>query len=187
MRIVGGRRRGLRLAAPSGGDVRPTTDRVREALFNILAHGVEAGPDGPCPAGLRVLDAFAGTGALGLEAWSRGAAEVTFIENAREAADLLRRNVAAAGAESDCDLLLRDAAKPGPAPRTFDLVLMDPPYRAGLAAPALEALRDGGWIAAGALTVVETDGRDGFEPPDGFAATDERRYGRTRLTVLSLT
>lgn len=183
MRIIGGRLRGLGLAPVGKGDparaLRPTPDRVRESLFNLLAHG---GFGDPVP-GAAVLDVFAGTGALGLEALSRGAAGVTFIEDGRAALALLAANIGRARAEAETRVLRRDATRPGPAegaPAT--LVFLDPPYGRGLGAKALAALREGGWIAPGALVVWEENAAQ--EPPGGFRRLDARRYGDTVLTLL---
>ena len=187
MRIVAGSLRGRRIAAPAGRAVRPTADRVREALFNLLAHNDWGAEGEPPPKGARVVDAFAGSGALGLEALSRGAAHVTFIENDDLALDVLRRNLTALGMTQATTLLRHDAARPGRAPTPCALAFLDPPYRSGLAAPALEALAGGGWLCGGALCVVELSAREPFDPPAGFAALDERRYGATRIAFLRWT
>lgn len=182
MRIVGGSLRGLKLAEVEGGGIRPTSDRTREALFNILAHNAEFATDaGPAPAGIDVLDVFAGTGALGLEALSRGAASVAFIENAPAARKVLEANIARARGAMAARVLNADATDPGRARGDFDLVLMDPPYGKGLAEQALAALGRGGWLADGALIVMETDRRDSLDLPDGFELLEERTYGRARL------
>src|SRR5499433_3621347 len=139
MRIVGGKHRGRRLLAPPGETVRPTSDRAREALFNILSHGNLAA-DGIPFAQKAVLDAFAGTGALGLEALSRGAAEAVFIEQDREALAVLRRNVASLGESAHAEIVPGDATRPPRARVACAVVFIDPPYRSGLSAPALEAL-----------------------------------------------
>ncbi len=172
IRIVGGIWRGRRLAAPVGRSVRPTGERVREAAFNRLLH---AG-FGPPLRGAAFLDVFAGTGAVGLEALSRGAARAGFIERDPAALDLLRRNVGVAGA-----VHARDAVCPGPAPASYDIAWLDPPWGSGLAAPALAALGREGWLRAGALAVVET-GRE--EKPDLPGVIDRRQYGRTALAFL---
>ncbi len=152
MRIVGGRLRGRALAAPRTRDIRPTSDRLRESLFNILAHAY----DDPST-GARVLDLFAGTGALGLEAMSRGAAFALFVDDGAEARALIRENVATLGLGGATKIFRRDATKLGAAHpiEPFSLVFLDPPYGRGLAAPALIAARAGGWLAPGALIVVE--------------------------------
>lgn len=182
MRIVAGRYKGLTLQAGTGGDIRPTSDRAREALFNLLAHGQEwRSAAGAAPAGLAALDVFAGTGALGLEALSRGAGFSAFIENDPAALGILRTNVGRMQAEHETRIVRADALKPGRASQAFDLILLDPPYRMELAPPALVALARNGWIAADAIVVVETDAVEAFAWPDGFAARDDRRYGRARL------
>ncbi|UWQ21636.1 16S rRNA (guanine(966)-N(2))-methyltransferase RsmD [Jannaschia sp. W003] len=179
MRIVGGRWRGRRLASVGVGDaaahLRPTTDRVRESIFNLLAHGAH----GMALEGARVLDAFAGTGALGLEALSRGAAEATFVENGRKALAILRENVALL--EAPARIVARDARRPGPG-TAHDVVFLDPPYGRSLGAPALEALAREGWIAPGALAVWE----EGETPraPEGWTLLDARRWGDTAVALL---
>ncbi len=183
MRIVGGAWRGTALTSLGAGDaraaLRPTTDKTRESLFNLLLHG-------PYPAfdGVHVLDLFAGTGALGLEALSRGAATATFVDKGATAAGLIRRNITATGAAGRATLIRRDATRLGAngAPPAA-LVLLDPPYGSGLGAPALIAARQGGWIADGA-TVVWEDAAPAA-PPAGFALLDRRRYGGTHLNFLS--
>jgi 16S rRNA (guanine966-N2)-methyltransferase len=181
MRIVGGRHRGRRLWAPPGEAVRPTSDRAREALFDILSHGRFAASGLPF-AGKTVLDAFAGTGALGLEALSRGAARAVFIDNGAAALAALRRNVAALGESERAHILPGDATRPPRAGEACALVFIDPPYRSGLAGPALAALDTAGWLAPAALVVVETAARERTPPPEGFMLVDERVYGAARLT-----
>lgn len=186
MRVVAGRFRGRPLTAPEGLAVRPTADRTREALFNILTQGRIA-QSGPALAGSHVLDAFAGSGALGLEALSRGAAHVSFIESHSAAIAALRRNVAMLDVESSCSVLAADVLHPPPPPATAgpcSLVLMDPPYNQGLAAPAMRALDRAGWIAPDALISVELMSGEGFEVPEGCDLLDERRYGKARLLFL---
>jgi 16S rRNA (guanine966-N2)-methyltransferase len=183
MRVVGGRHRGRRLIAPSGDAVRPTSDRAREALFNILSHGDFAAAGLPF-AGENVLDAFAGTGALGIEALSRGAARAAFIETDRAALATLRRNLAAVDEEDAADIVAGDATRPPRAPYAAALALLDPPYRSGLGAPALAALAQMGWLAPRALAVVELAAKEPFSPPAGFMMIDERVYGAARLIFL---
>jgi 16S rRNA (guanine966-N2)-methyltransferase len=183
MRIVAGRHRGRRLLAPPGETVRPTSDRAREALFNILSHGRLAAEGIPF-AGAAVLDAFAGTGALGLEALSRGAAEVLFLEQDPEALATLRRNIAALGEDAHARIIAGDATRPPRAPAACTLVLLDPPYRSGVAAMALTALEAAGWLAPDALVVVELAAREELTPPGGFILLDERVYGAARLVFL---
>jgi 16S rRNA (guanine966-N2)-methyltransferase len=183
MRIVAGRHRGRRLLAPPGEKVRPTSDRAREALFNILLHGQLAAEGIPFT-GAAVLDAFAGTGALGLEALSRGAAEAAFIEQDPEALATLRRNIAALGEDGRAQIVSGDATRPPRAPSAYTLVFLDPPYRSGLAAAALTALDATGWLAPDALAVVELAAREHLGPPAGFSLLDERVYGAARLLFL---
>lgn len=182
MRIVAGTWRGRRLEAPAGRDVRPTADRTREAVFSRLAHGWD--PDDFALEGARVLDAFAGTGALGLEALSRGAGHATFLESARESLAVLERNVAALKAGALVSVVRGDATRPPAAPAPCSLVLMDPPYAEALEAPALTALAAAGWIAPGAVIVVEMPHDRSLAPPPPFAAEDERRYGKARVVYL---
>src|SRR5262245_62031770 len=170
MRIVAGKHRGRRTAAPEGHDVRPTSDRAREALFNILEHG-RFTADGTSPlVGARVLDVFAGSGALGLEALSRGAAHVTCIETSATARSALRANVKALGESARVTVLQGDATKPPAATEPCGLVLMDPPYRSGLAGPALAALAERGWLADGAICVAEISAAETLAVSAGFAA-----------------
>jgi len=184
MRIVGGKWRGRRLDAPNDRAVRPTRDRVREALFNILEHR-HFGDDGRSVIiDARVLDGFAGTGALGLEALSRGARHVTFMDDAPDAVRVIRRNVAALDAGAETDVLQADCLTPPPTKRGCTLVFLDPPYRTELAEPALVALARRGWIAPGAVCCAELDARDSLAGPDGFELIDDRRYGATRVVIL---
>jgi 16S rRNA (guanine966-N2)-methyltransferase len=183
MRIVGGTLRRRPLQAPEGTDVRPTSDRARESLFNILAHR----PERPL-AGARVLDVFAGSGALGLEALSRGAAHCTFLETLPAALAAIRANVGKLGLAGQATVLRADALRPGPAPGgamlPATLVFLDPPYRSGLVAPSLQSLQQEGWLADAALVSVEIGGTEDLDPPDGFGVLDERRYGAAKLVLL---
>jgi 16S rRNA (guanine966-N2)-methyltransferase len=158
VRVIGGRWRGMNLAALGAGDpgaaLRPTTDRVRESLFNLLAHGPYGDP--PPPEGRRVLDLFAGTGALGIEALSRGAATASFVDQGAKALALLRRNLERLGAAEDARIISRDTTRLGRNPGApFDLVFLDPPYGRGLGERALVSAMAGGWVAPGALVVWE--------------------------------
>ena len=182
MRIVGGKHRGRSLAAPGGRDTRPTTDRTRQAIFNILAHADWA----PEFEGAALVDAFCGTGALGLEALSRGAAWCGFLDMGRPALDAVRANVEALGESGNARILRADATKPPPAPRACGLAFLDPPYGQDLAPRALDGLLKAGWLADGALAVVEVAERDPLPLPDGFTAVDERRYGDTRVAFLTV-
>lgn len=182
MRIIAGRFRGRSLASVGKGDgaahLRPTTDRVRESLFNVLAHRHEL-------AGARVLDLFAGTGALGLEALSRGAAHVTFVDDGRVAGQLIRKNIDLTGCVTQCTLIRRDATRLGPCPDTpCDLVFLDPPYGKGLGQRAIDAALAGGWIAPGALIVWEENTQ--MPAPRGFEMLDSRKYGETHITLMQM-
>src|SRR6187549_1432491 len=181
MRIVGGRWRGRSLKGPSSDVIRPTSDRLREALFNILTHSY----DDPVE-GARVLDLFAGTGALGLEALSRGASFVLFVDDGAEARALLRGNVDALGAGGATKVYRRDATRLGPVHpmEPFSLIFLDPPYGKGLAEPALVSARDGGWLTPGALAVVEEATAASFQAPEGFEELERRVYDDTELVFL---
>lgn len=182
MRVTGGRLRGRQLAVPAGRDVRPTTDRVREALFNIVQHAAWAGSvlDGAI-----VLDAFCGTGALGIEALSRGAARAWFMDTSPASLAIAQRNASALGLDDQASFLRADATRPPPAQAAATLVFLDPPYRQGLSNAALSALAAAGWIAPGAIIASEGDTRDPAVAAPGFTDIDERRYGTTRLSFLA--
>jgi 16S rRNA (guanine966-N2)-methyltransferase len=181
MRIVGGRLRGRALAAPKSQAIRPTADRLREALFNVLVHAY----DDPIR-NARVLDLFAGTGALGLEALSRGAAFALFVDDDAQARALLRENVAALGLGGASRIFRRDAAKLGMAHpvEPFSLAFLDPPYGKDLAQKALLSARAGGWLLPDALIVVEEAAKAAFAAPAGFDELERRRYDDTALIVL---
>jgi 16S rRNA (guanine966-N2)-methyltransferase len=183
MRIVGGRLRGRALVAPKSQAVRPTADRLREALFNILLHAY-----GDPVTGARVLDLFAGTGALGIEALSRGAAFTLFVDDGAEARGLLRENVATLGLGGATRIFRRDATRLGDAHpiEPFALVFLDPPYVQGLAEKAVVSARAGGWLARDALMVVEEAAAAGFKAPEGFEEIERRRYDDTELIFLRL-
>ena len=180
MRITGGSLRDRKIAAPGGHAIRPSADRLREALFNMLVHArCEAVPP---LVGALVLDVFAGTGALGLEALSRGAAQLVLIDRDLEWA---RRNVEALGQDAHCRLIAADALAPPAAARPADIALLDPPYGSGLAAPALAALEAAGWLGPASLAVVETGAKERIVWPPAFAPIRSRRYGASRLTFLT--
>lgn len=182
MRIVGGEFRGRTLATPKSQAIRPTTDRTREAVFNVLSHR-----HGERLEGARVLDLFAGTGALGLEAVSRGAAHCLFIEESAEGRGLIRTNVEAFGLQGRTKIFRRDATSLGSvgtiAP--FDLVFADPPYGKGLGEQALASARAGGWLKPGALCVVEEAAAAPFGKVEGFDVVDERHYGDTIIRFIT--
>ena len=186
MRIIAGAKRGLRLTPVGKGDaaahLRPTSDRVRESLFNLLCSGRYGDP----LTGARVLDLFAGTGALGLEALSRGAGHVTFVDDGNRACALIRDNIALMQAAETTRLLRRNATRPGDNPDApFSLVFIDPPYGKSLAPKALDAAMAGDWLTPDALIVVEENAP--LTAPVGFIRHDSRRYGDTHITLLQRT
>jgi len=181
MRVVGGALRGRPITAPKSKSIRPTADRLREALFNILVHSF----DDPVT-GARVLDLFAGTGALGIEALSWGAAFTLFVDDGAEARALLRENVAALGLGGTSKVFRRNATKlgePQPLP-PFSLSFLDPPYGQGLATAALDSARAGGWLTPDGLIVVEEATKAQFAVPEGFREIDRRRYDDTEFIFL---
>jgi 16S rRNA (guanine966-N2)-methyltransferase len=179
--VVGGRLRSRPIAGPKSQAVRPTSDRSREALFNILIHAY-----GDPVAGARVLDLFAGTGALGIEAISRGAAYALFVDEGVEARSLLRGNTESLGLGGVTRIFRRDATRLGPVHpvEPFDLVFLDPPYGKGLAEKALASARDGGWLKTQALIVVEEAADAGFKAPEGFEELERRTYDDTKFVFL---
>ena len=181
MRVVGGRLRGRNLATPKSQAVRPTADRLRESLFNILTHGY-----GNAVVDARVLDLIAGTGALGIEASSRGAAFVLFVDDGAEARALLRENVETLGLGGITRIFRRDATQLGPVHplEPFSVVFLDPPYEKGLAELALASARDGGWLVEGALAVVEESTAAKFAAPEGYTEIERRDYGESELIFL---
>jgi 16S rRNA (guanine966-N2)-methyltransferase len=185
MRIVGGRLRGRRLIAPSDNRTRPTSDRVREAVFNIIAHGL----DGFELDNADVLDLFAGTGALGLEALSRGAGTCIFVDADMAACRVIADNVAALGLAGKAGVLRRDATalgEAGPRQRARRLILLDPPYGRDLAAPALASALAGGWIAPAALIVAEEAADSPVVWPPAFTVLDRRAWGGTTVAFARL-
>ncbi len=184
MRIVAGTFRGRPLAAPGHEGLRPTADRVRESIFNILAHGIE----GFDLTGVRVIDLFAGTGALGLEAISRGAGYCLFVEESAQARALVRQNVEAFGLTGQTRIFRRDACDLGPAGtmEPFVLAFLDPPYGKGLAEKALVALAEGAWLSRRAVCVVEDRLGAPFNRPIGYLDLDQRSWGDTCVRFLQL-
>jgi 16S rRNA (guanine966-N2)-methyltransferase len=184
MRIVAGKFRGKQLSSPEDDSIRPTADRVRESVFNILASRF-----GPNFDGLRVLDLFAGTGALGLEALSRGASNVVFVDTGAEARGLIRDHIEAFGAGGVAKLLRRDATSLGPAGTMgpVGLVFLDPPYGKGLGEQALVSLKAGGWLKPETLLVLEESSETILNLPEGFTLDDRREYGAAAVHFLSLT
>lgn len=184
MRIISGKHRGRALRVPRGGELRPTADRVREAVFNILHHHL----DWPGFEDAIVFDIFAGTGAYGLEALSRGAALAVFVDRDPEALKSIQRNAASLNEEKSTVLLKLDAVRlpvpPKAAKAPGTLAFLDPPYHSGLAVPALGALRSRGWIDQGAVCVVEVASRESLSPPPGYSLLDERTYGAAKVAFL---
>ena len=182
MRVVAGRLKGRKLGAPEGRDIRPTADKARQAIFNIIEHGTLTDH---ALEGARVIDVFAGTGALGIEALSRGAAHGTFIEHNRAALAALEANLKACGlGPSEARVLRSEAANLAHATTPADFAFLDPPYGEDLAAPALQTLGTRGWLKDGALCVLELGRQDDFTPPAGFVVLDERRYGAAHIVFL---
>jgi 16S rRNA (guanine966-N2)-methyltransferase len=181
MRIDAGSHRGIRLATPEGLDTRPTSDRARQAVFNIIVHTYDAVRDA------KVLDVFAGSGAMGLEALSRGAERASFLETDRNAAEAIKKNITACREQPRAQLFINDALKPPRVAASWgpcSLIFLDPPYGKDLLIPALNALRDAGWVAPEALLVAEMHRRDAFAAPAGFELLDDREYGKSRMVLL---
>ncbi len=174
MRIIAGAWRAWPIDAPAGAATRPTSDRAREGLFSMLASRIGTFD------GLRVADLFAGTGALGLEALSRGAAHCTFIEKDRAALDILKRNILRLGAQDRADVRAQTVEHAPPPAVPWDVVFLDPPYRSGLAAPALVRLAAPGWLAPGAWISVES-AEPALAPPPGIEPVADRRFGKARI------
>ena len=184
LKIVGGKHRGRALMAPEGGATRPTASPRRQNTAEQLRFA-QWREDGPSPLlAARGLDAFAGTGALGLEALSRGAAHVTFLDNDATANRQIGENQRKLGETGAAKVVRSDATRPPPGRDPCDLVFLDPPYRSGHAAPALAALAHAGWVAPGAVVTVELAHNEDIVPPPGFAAIDERRYGAAKIVIL---
>jgi 16S rRNA (guanine966-N2)-methyltransferase len=183
MRIIGGTLKGRILKAPASDRIRPTSDRLRETLFNILAH---AYPERL--AGTSVIDLFAGTGAMGFEALSRGARTALFVDDGTEARALIRANVEALGLGGQTRIFRRDARKLGAAPpgECFSLAFLDPPYGKNMAEPALAALRDGAWLTPEALVVIEEAAQASFVLPEGYDLIETRTYGDTQVILAKI-
>jgi 16S rRNA (guanine966-N2)-methyltransferase len=183
LRIISGRYKGRKLREPPADGVRPTIERIREAVFNSLTHGLitegGAGFDG-----LNVADVFAGSGAMGFEALSRGAEHVIFLDTNAAALRSIDKNAEQLEADTSVTVQYRDAVNPGPAPHRCDLVFFDAPYRSGLNADALEAMSKDGWFADGAIIVCELGGTEDLDTPDGFEVLNTRRYRSTKIIYL---
>ena len=185
MRVTGGQYRGRALAEPPDNRVRPTSDKVRQAIFNILAHN----EFGLALEGAKVIDLFAGTGALGIEALSRGAAFALFVDDSAESRGLIRGNVEALSLTGVTKIWRRDVTDLGPlgagSGGPFDLAFLDAPYRKGLTEKALASLRDGGWLAPGGIAVAEVAADETLAAPAKFAEIDRRSYGETALYIFA--
>ena len=187
MRIVGGDLRGRRLKSPGGKDLRPTADRTRESVFNILSHG-ELALDFN---GVSIVDVFAGTGALGLEALSRGATHATFIDNSARSLKFVKENAAELSVWKQSTLLKIDANRLAPPPRAAKapcaVAFLDAPYALELTIPALKGLINRGWVKTGSVCVVETEQEFVLEPPRGYRLIEDRAYGAARISFLEVT
>lgn len=184
MRVVGGALRGRKLAGPQddGGmaRLRPTSDRMREAIFNILMHG-----DYPALDGARVLDIFAGTGAMGIEALSRGAREAVFVDSGREARALLQENTKTLGLTDRVRIMATDTARlAANSGASYDIVFCDAPYGKGMTAPVLAILSEGGWLSPDAVIVVETAADEALDLPPALRLANERRYGKGKIRLI---
>ena len=191
IRIIGGKHRGRMLETPPGDATRPTSNRARESLFNVLMHArwrdsEEDGGTSPL-IDARVLDAYAGSGALGLEALSRGAAHATFLDNDAAAVKAIGENLRKLGETGAAKVVRADATRPPPSRDACDLVLLDPPYRSGQAPAAMKALAEAGWMTTGCIVTVECAHNEDLPPPPGFAAIDERRYGAAKIVIFKRT
>lgn len=179
MRIIAGKYRGRKLETPSDMDVRPTTDKMRERVFSMLQHARY-----PALHGAQVMDVFAGTGALGLEALSRGAAHVTFVEKSPKSIALLNKNIAAMKVEQDTTLIKSRATSLQAATTPCDFIFMDPPYGRDLLAPSIACLLEGGWLADGGVIIAEMKSDETFDVPAGLTLIDERKQGIQRVVFL---
>lgn len=185
MRIITGKHRGrkIEIGPDNGKTIRPTSDFAREAIFNILAHG-KLGIDRHALQDARVLDVYCGTGALGLEALSRGAAHVTFIDKSRDSIAIARHNASTMKEEANCAFLLQDGTQLGKAREPYSLVFCDPPYSLKLIEPSLKSLIAGGWLAEDAILILEHDEKETVTLPPVFEKLYERRYGRAMIEVV---
>lgn len=188
MRIISGKHKGRRidLGDDNGKNIRPTSDFARESIFNILAHGKLGLNEHPF-IDKHVLDVFCGTGAFGLEALSRGAAKVTFIDLSREALAIAKNNASRMNEVENCHFFQADASKLPKARQQFPLVFLDPPYFGNLIPPALTSLAQGGWLSPESIVIIEHDEKENVVIPESFTTLDSRRYGRAVITLLKLT
>jgi 16S rRNA (guanine966-N2)-methyltransferase len=184
LRIIAGKHRGRKIETKKNADIRPTGGRARGAIFNILMHGEWSIHDRPILEDALVIDLFCGTGALGLEALSRGVSHVTFIDQSAESISLARGNAKHMGEEARTHFIRSDSASLPPARQRYDLAFLDPPYNSGLAAKSLKSLHSQGWLAHDAVVVVETSTREKLELPEAYTVADERKYGNTKIAFL---
>ena len=180
MRIVGGKYRGDKITGPNNQNIRPTSDRARESLFNILTHRKFGG----LPEGKAVLDVFAGTGALGFEALSRGASEVYFIEQSKLVSKIIKTTACALQEFGNIKLLIEDATQLGKAVHSFDLILMDAPYMSGQSELSLRALSEGGWLRKDCICCIEIGKQETFQAGNKFEMLDQRNYGAAKFIIL---
>ncbi|MDX1974714.1 MAG: 16S rRNA (guanine(966)-N(2))-methyltransferase RsmD [Rickettsiales bacterium] len=187
MRIIAGKHKGRRIETPReiSGDIRPTSDFAREAIFNILLHS-KHGLNGHSFADQVVLDMYCGTGAFGLEALSRGAAHVTFLDQSRDALSIAKHNVERYGEATQADYIHGDATRLPKPRRRYGVVFLDPPYFSNLIPNTLKALHEGEWITDDGLVIIEHDAKETIAIPEPFTSIDQRRYGRAVLEVLTL-
>jgi 16S rRNA (guanine966-N2)-methyltransferase len=186
MRIIAGKHRGRRIElSKDAAGIRPTSEFAREAIFNILTHG-KLGLNGHTFLDKDVLDIFCGTGAFGLEALSRGAKSVTFVDNSRDAIAIARHNITRMHEENAAHFIQADATKLTRAKHSFPLVFLDPPYFSKLLTPTLKSLQSGGWLTTDSVIVIEHDEKEVVDIPSGFTQIDMRRYGRAAIKILKL-
>jgi 16S rRNA (guanine966-N2)-methyltransferase len=186
MRIISGKYKGKIINSPQDYDIRPTSDRTRSALFNILCHGKlkSAGiSDKPNFSELTVIDVFAGTGALGLEALSRGAKKVVFIEKSRKSINLLRKNINSLKAKNDCSIINKDATNLDKSNIKANVIFADPPYQKELVEPTIKSLIKNNWIADNAIVIIETEANEIFSLPEEFELLDSRKYGKAKINI----
>lgn len=183
MRIISGKHRGRRIEAPEGKEVRPTGARTREAIFNILTHG-DYGERGVLQG--RVADIFCGSGAMGLEALSRGAAHVTFVDKNRISLEAVEFNLDQLDETENGKLLRADSSQLPPVNQPFDMIFLDPPYNTGLGVPSLQTALSGGWINENTAIVLEQSWKEPVKLPDGLIILDDRKYGNSRMIFAEL-
>lgn len=181
MRVIAGKLKAMQLAAPEGKDTRPTADRARESLFNVLEHGKYS----RVLRGARVVDVFAGTGALGIESISRGASSVTFFERDSKALAVLSANIKKTKMDAICKIIKSDALHPQNPQAPCDVLFFDPPYYLDLPTQSVAAFAQMGWMAEDSLSIIQLHPKDPFEAPDGFAVIDERKYGVARFLFMT--